>query len=53
LLSFTLHAIMITTVDRLLKDGFDPPVIRSINTPDYGIANQRLWRKYSGRVKHL
>ena len=53
LLSFTLHSIMSTAVKRLLGEGFDVPVIRSINTPDFGVANQRLWRRYGGRVKHL
>ncbi|MEP0841681.1 MAG: sugar isomerase domain-containing protein [Phycisphaerae bacterium] len=53
LLSFTLHALFATAVERLLRSGFDAPVIRSINTPDYGVSNLRLWRKYSERVKHL
>lgn len=53
LLSFTLHSIMSTAVARLLEEGFDPPVIRSINTPDFGVANERLWKRYGGRVKHL
>lgn len=53
LLSFALHALIATAVRKLLETGFDTPVIRSINTPDYGVANQRLWQRYGGRVKHL
>lgn len=53
LLSFALHAMMATAVSRMLEHGMDAPVIRSINTPDYGISNARLWQKYGGRVKHL
>jgi uncharacterized phosphosugar-binding protein len=53
LLSFTLHAMVSTAVKRLLDQGFDAPVIRSINTPDYGTSNQRLWERYGSRVKHL
>jgi uncharacterized phosphosugar-binding protein len=44
---------MSTAVALLLEEGFDPPVIRSINTPDFGVANERLWKRYGGRVKHL
>lgn len=53
LLSFTLHALVATAIRKLLDTGFDAPVIRSINTPDYGVTNQRLWQRYGGRVKHL
>ncbi len=53
LLSFALHAMFATATAKLLREGFDAPVIRSINTPDYGITNQRLWDRYAGRVKHL
>jgi uncharacterized phosphosugar-binding protein len=53
LLSFTLHALFATAVKMLLDAGADPPVIRSINTPDFGVANQRLWTRYGVRVKHL
>lgn len=53
LLSFALHALLATATKKLLDAGFDAPVIRSINTPDYGISNARLWQKYGGRVKHL
>jgi uncharacterized phosphosugar-binding protein len=53
LLSFTLHALFATAVRKLLDQGGDPPVIRSINTPDYGVSNMRLWERYGPRVKHL
>jgi len=53
LLSFALHALFATAVAKLLASGFDAPVIRSINTPDYGISNQRLWEKWGPRIKHL
>lgn len=53
LLSFTLHALITTAVATLLRDGFDAPVIRSINTPDYGVSNQRLWQHYGPRIRHL
>ncbi|HOB73683.1 MAG TPA: sugar isomerase domain-containing protein [Phycisphaerae bacterium] len=53
LLSFTLHALLATATQKLLAAGFDAPVIRSINTPDYGVSNARLWARYGGRVKHL
>jgi len=53
LLSFALHGLMATAISGLLEAGFDAPVIRSINTPDYGIANERLWNRYGKRIKHL
>jgi uncharacterized phosphosugar-binding protein len=53
LMSFALHSVLSTAVKKLLDEGFDTPVIRSINTPDYGIANARLWERYGQRVKHL
>lgn len=53
LLSFTLHALISTAIRKLLDGGFAAPVIRSINTPDYGVTNHRLWQRYSERVKHL
>jgi uncharacterized phosphosugar-binding protein len=53
LLSFTVHAMFATATAKLLREGFDAPVIRSINTPDCGVANERLWDRYGGRVKHL
>ncbi len=53
LLSYTLHAMMSTAVEMLLAEGFDVPVIRSINTPDCGVTNQSLWERYGARVKHL
>src|SRR5690606_21477269 len=53
LLSFALHALITTAVRMLLDAGVDPPVIRSINTPDFGVANARLWSRYGVRVKHL
>jgi uncharacterized phosphosugar-binding protein len=53
LLSFALHSLISTAVKKMLDEGFDAPVIRSINSPDYGVTNKRLWEKYGHRVKHL
>jgi uncharacterized phosphosugar-binding protein len=53
LLSFALHSLISTAVKKMLDEGFDAPVIRSINSPDYGVTNKRLWKKYGYRVKHL
>lgn len=53
LLSFALHSLFATAVRKMLDAGLDAPVIRSINTPDCGVTNERLWKRYGGRVKHL
>ncbi len=52
-ISFTLHSIVIRTIEKLVKLGATVPVWRSANIPGGDEANKKYLDKYMGRVRHL
>lgn len=51
--SFTLHAIVIKTVEALVAEGVTPPVWKSAYLPGADEWNQKFVDEYSWRLKHL
>ncbi len=51
--AFLCNAIVIAACEMLLKDGFEPPVINSINVEGGLEKNQKLYAKYRPRIKWL
>jgi uncharacterized phosphosugar-binding protein len=51
--SFCLHLLVIGTVEKLVKEGIEPPLWMSANLPEGDKKNQKLHEKYNPRVKHL
>ena len=53
LISFCLHLLVIGTVEKLVKEGIEPPLWMSANLPEGDKENQKWHEKYDPRVKHL
>lgn len=53
LISFCLHLLVIGTVEKLVKEGIEPPLWMSANLPEGDKKNQKWHEKYDLRVKHL
>lgn len=51
--SFCLHLLVIGTVEKLVKEGIEPPLWMSANLPEGDKENQKWHEKYDPRVKHL
>ena len=51
--SFCLHLLVIGTVEKLVKEGIEPPLWMSANLPEGDKRNQKWHEKYNPRVKHL
>jgi len=51
--SFCLHLLVIGTVEKLVKEGIEPPLWMSANLPEGDKKNQKWHEKYNSRVKHL
>lgn len=51
--SFCLHLLVINTVEKLVKEGIEPPLWMSANLPEGDQKNQKWHEKYDPRVKHL
>lgn len=51
--SFSVNLLVVETVRKLLEKGIQPPIWRSLNLPGGDEANEKHFRKYFGRVKHL
>lgn len=53
LTSFCLHLLVINTVEKLVKEGIEPPLWMSANLPEGDKENKKWHEKYDSRVKHL
>lgn len=51
--AFICNCVMIRACEMLVEDGFEPPIIRSINTKGGLEANQSLYAKYRPLIKWL
>jgi len=51
--SFCLHLLVIGSVEKLVKEGIEPPLWMSANLPEGDKKNQKWHEKYNSRVKHL
>lgn len=51
--SFCLHLLVIDTVEKLVKEGIEPPLWMSANLPEGDKKNQKWHEKYNSRIKHL
>ena len=51
--SFCLHLLVIATVEKLVRDGIEPPLWMSANLPEGDQQNRKWHDKYDPRVKNL
>jgi len=50
---FTLHSLVIRTIEKLLEKGIKPPIWRSVNIPNGDQYNKEYLQKYTQRIKKL
>lgn len=48
-----LQSVVYETVRRLHQAGYEPPVLRSVNTSDDESVNEALLKDYRSRLQHL